>query len=73
MWLACHTQDEIAEACGIGRQTATDELASMPDLERLPKPAKNAALYSDDFDPPLYNVWTFATRTYHPTNARRSQ
>lgn len=60
MWLACYTQEEIADATSIPRQTAADWLQEMPNLDKCPIPAKLAALYQDaDWKPPLYNVWTW--------------
>ena len=47
MWLACHTQQEIADAVGAPRQTITDQLDELPKLEELPKSAKLSALHED--------------------------
>lgn len=58
LWLSCHTQEEIAEECGVPRETARDILA---DLEKIPISPKY--LFQDDFDPPLYNVWKQQNRT----------
>lgn len=64
MWLACYTQEEIADAVGVARQTITDQVKVLPDLESFPNPAKLMARFEDaDFTSPLYNVWTFAKKT----------
>ena len=51
MWLACHTQQEIADAVGAPRQTITDQLDELPKLEELPKSAKLSALHEDAAEP----------------------
>lgn len=58
LWLSCHTQEEIAEECGIPRESARDILA---DLEKVPISPKY--LFQDDFTPPIYNVWKQQTKT----------
>ncbi len=64
MWLACATQEEIAEAVGIPQQTVADAVRELPDLATLPNPVKVPATYSEiDWTPPIYNVWTFAKST----------
>lgn len=61
MWLACHTQEEIAEAVGVPRQTLDGLL---PKMEELPNSAKVAANHQDaDFTPPIYNIWSFSKKT----------
>lgn len=61
MWMACYTQDEIAEAVGVAKATVNDKLAVCSDLEALPKSNKLLALHEDaDFKPPLYDIWNFS-------------
>lgn len=61
MWMACATQEEIAESVGLPRQTIDGLL---PKMEELPNSAKVSALHQDaEFTPPLFNVWTFAKKT----------
>ncbi len=61
MYLACHTQQEIAEAVGLPQQTVADSLPKLTDLE---KSVKIFSSFSDpDFEVPIYNVWTFAKKT----------
>jgi len=56
MWLACHTQQEIADAVGVDE---TDKsLRVSGNLEALPKYQKLSALHEDaDWAPPLYDIW----------------
>lgn len=54
MWLACHTQGEIAEMIGCPQRTVSEVLAEM---EELPESLKPVANHLTDFDPPLYNIW----------------
>lgn len=63
MWLACRTLDEIAEAVGVHKDTVSEETESCRKSESLPKSDKLRAEFSDDFEPPIYNVWTFAKKT----------
>ena len=37
-WLACHTQDEIAERIGMARETVRDVLAGIRNCRFPPKP-----------------------------------
>jgi DNA-binding XRE family transcriptional regulator len=54
MWMACSTQEEIAEACDITKETVSQICQNLADL---PKSDKAAADHAIDFDPPIYNVW----------------
>ena len=59
MWLACHTQEEIAEAVGIHAKDKSLQVSS--NLEELPNYCKLAATYQDaDWQPPIYDIWNFA-------------
>ncbi len=60
MWLACHTQEEIAEATNTPQQTVADLL---PKMAELPDSVKPAAAHLTDFTPPLYNVWKQQEKT----------
>ena len=59
MWLACYTQEEIAEAVGCSQGEVAK---SIPNGE-LAEQNKPASAHLTDFDPPLYNVWKQQTRT----------
>ena len=52
MWLACHTQEEIAEAVDVPTGT-------IPGWEKefLEKLEVDNSRNSPNFDPPIYNVW----------------
>jgi DNA methylase/ParB-like nuclease domain len=56
LWLACWTQEEIAEQEGISVQPVKDVLSDIfPDLEKNLKPI---VLHQEEgFEVPLYNVW----------------
>lgn len=59
MWLACATQEEIAEAVGIDQSTAkrwTDDFLQSPDDGSCINPPAG-------FDPPIYNVWKQQVKT----------
>jgi len=58
MWLACHTQEEIAAAVDLDRTIISDRIKEMWNLEIFPKTTKLLATFQDaDFRLPLYNVW----------------
>jgi len=68
MWLACYTQEEMAESEGIPRKTVADVLAKVVELPKSPEPA---AEHQTNFDIPIYNVWKQQTKTpgiAHPGN-----
>ena len=51
-WLACHTQEEIAEAVDVAVQTASnwcEDFSKSSEIEELEK--------WTDFDLPIYNIW----------------
>ncbi len=60
LWLACWTQEEIAEECGCDRATVDHVLRETADL---PKSAKPAAEHATDFLIPIYNVWKQQEKT----------
>jgi hypothetical protein len=61
MWLACYTEEEIADAVGVSIGTingAVQEPSDIPELEKL----KIFSEYREpDWKPPLYDVWTAAS------------
>lgn len=62
-WLACCTQEEIAEEEGVSVQpvkAVTDENA---DLQKHPKSIRAAAEHATEFDPPIYNIWKQQEKT----------
>ena len=63
MWMACHTQDQIAEAVGCSRQNVDRVLPEMASLPKLAKSDAAAADHATDFEPPIYNVWRQQDKT----------
>lgn len=58
MWMACHTQEQIAEAIGAPQQTVAGYVAELPKTEGLPKSVQLLARHEDaDWQPPLYDIW----------------
>lgn len=60
MWMACYTQEEIAEVTGISRPQVSEVLS---ESAKLPKPAETTANHLVDFEVPLYNVWKFKEKS----------
>lgn len=71
MWLACYTQQEIADEVGIPQQSVKDVLTENGNIAKLGKPQQSAAQHDDGVDEdgeprfkiPLYNVWKQQTKT----------
>lgn len=60
MWLACYTQQEIADALGCDRVEVTrliDSFVHNGESSVLNKTEVAAAEHATDFEPPIYNVW----------------
>jgi len=53
MWLACHTQDEIAEAVDTPRKTVNDLIDSFGEIGHLTESAKSLASHASEFEPML--------------------
>ena len=69
-WMACYTQQEIAEKEGISQQTVAQILPKTEDFPKLVKPSVN---HKNDEKPdiPIYNVWKFKEKSggsTHPGN-----
>jgi transcriptional regulator with XRE-family HTH domain len=60
LWLACHTQEEIAEAVGISKMEVS---RTCNEMAELPESYKPIAAHQVDFDVPLYNVWKQQEKT----------
>ena len=62
LWLACHTQQEIADAVGVSQAEIAAATGELSELEALPKLIKLAALHEDaDWVPPLYDIWNVSS------------
>jgi len=72
LWLACHTQEEIAETTETPIGTVKRLLGDGEDnlVQRVLENQTNqiAASHATDFDPPLYTVWTKAAKTPGPSH-----
>ena len=62
LWLACHTQEEIAEAVNVTQQTVSNWIDDFTNIGNLPEICKVSAL-SQGFEAPLYNVWKWPHHT----------
>jgi len=64
IWLACYTDDEIAELLSEPRKTINDKTKDMANLENFPISPKLLSQYQDvDWQPQLYDIWNFAKNT----------
>ena len=54
MWMACYTQEEIAEVVGLEQRSVGQILEKIADL---PESLKSTANHLTDFEPPIYNIW----------------
>ena len=57
LWLANHTQEEIAEKEGLKRTRVEEVLTEIADLQKTSKSEQAAAEHLTDFEPPLCNIW----------------
>lgn len=60
-WLACHTQQEIADVEGVSETYARESISAQ--TENLPSARKADSEHATDFDPPIYNVWKQQSKT----------
>lgn len=63
LWMACHTQEAIAEVCGCDRTTVTKEVDDYVKIVLENQNHKADAAHATDFDPPIYNIWKQQERT----------
>jgi hypothetical protein len=63
LWLACYTQEEIAEAVNTPRKTVDDELEKSGEIGNLSESAKSLASHASDFEAMFYNIWKQQTKT----------
>lgn len=57
MWLACYSQQEIADAENVDQKTVSALVGDFADLQKLLKSDKANAEHATDFKPPIYNIW----------------
>jgi len=62
-WMACETQEAIADAEGLDKAAISRICCEMADLPKLNKSERALAEHAADYDPPLYNVWRFKQKT----------
>lgn len=62
-WLACYTQEEIADRQSCTRDEVRSTLDDFGEIGKLAEIPKVAALHQSDFAPPLYNVWKQQEKT----------
>jgi len=61
MWMACYTQEEIAEATSVSKAEVNNTISSQ--TAELPEVNKPAAFHQTDFHIPLYNVWAYSSKS----------
>lgn len=57
MWLACYTEEEIAEAVGMPQQTVNDHTRELPKDDIWQKSVVFSEYRDPAWHPPLYDVW----------------
>ncbi len=60
LWLACHTQEEIAAQENVHKDTVSEICRKMAEL---PKSDQAVATHATDFEPPIYNIWKQQKKT----------
>lgn len=63
MWLACRTEEEIADAVGQAERSVNEQISELSALSSDLKKAPKVAFLDEGFEPPIYNIWTFAKKT----------
>lgn len=73
MWLACRTQQEIAEAVGLVQSQVKSVCDGFISSVLENQTDKTAAEHASDFEPPLYNVWKQQEKTAGSTHFGNSE
>ncbi|MCH7725796.1 MAG: hypothetical protein IH991_04845 [Planctomycetes bacterium] len=68
LWMACHTQQEIAEAVGCDQRSLS--FTDFGNIANLSKTDQASAEHATDFDIPIYNIWKQQTKTTRATELR---
>lgn len=64
MWMACSTEEEIANVVGINKATVSRKAEECCNIDKCPKSNKVHALYEEEtFTPPIYNIWNWGKKT----------
>lgn len=63
LWLACYTEEEIAEQVGVSKATVIDILQKRSEIPSLEKLTILSEYREPDWTPPLYNVWKRQEKT----------
>lgn len=64
MWLACYTQEEIAEAVDLDQGKIAGKIKELCQIPKLEKGIKVRALYEEEnFSVPHFDIWNFAAKT----------
>jgi len=60
----CHTQQEIAEAVDLHKDSLPKLIEECCNLESFPKSSKLLATFQDaEFELPAYNIWSYGKKT----------
>lgn len=65
LWLACHTQEEIAHAVGVHQTTIGEWEKTFKETTEKASSLKSAADHATDFDIPQKNIWNGHDKTPH--------
>ncbi len=64
MWLACHTQQEIAQEVGLVQSKVAAKIEDLSHIANLQKGIKVRALYEEEgWSVPHFDIWSFAAKT----------
>jgi len=56
LWMACHTQEEIAERENVAKGPVSEICSEFADLQKTNKSSKATSEHATDFNPPVYNI-----------------
>ena len=74
MWLACYTQQEIADVVGLTQPQVKEKTDGFIDIGNLAKSDKSAAEHATSFTPPIYNICQFSlAQPIHDGRQHRQQ
>jgi len=66
MYLQCYTDDEITEIVGLQRRTMSEKISSLTAEMEVTSKTPRTANFQDDFDPPIYNRFSYGKVTSSP-------